>query len=74
MIFRSVFFIIVLGFTTPLLASIKEADLKAAYIYNFARYTHWENKTVNNREFLICVHKESDLYVSLKKLEKKNMS
>lgn len=75
-VFRSIFLIIVLGVITPLLASTnsaKEADLKAAYIYNFARYTNWGNKTAGSREFVICVHKESDLYISLKKLEKKKI-
>ena len=76
MTFRSILIIIVLGFTTSLFAdtnSVKEADLKAAYIYNFARYTNWANKAAKSGQFIICVHKESDLYMSLKKLENKKI-
>jgi len=67
---------VVLGFTTSLFGSVnsaKEADLKAAYIYNFARYTKWEGLGEKRNQFVICVHKESDLLKSLKKLEKKKM-
>jgi len=67
---------ILVGFSTSLFGSVdtaKEADLKAAYIYNFARYTKWEGLGENRNQFVICVHKESDLFKSLKKLEKKKM-
>jgi len=73
---RNLFIIIVFGFTTSLLSdnsSTTEADLKSAYIYNFARYTKWEGKAATYKQFTICVYKESKLYESLKKLEKKKM-
>lgn len=76
LILKNLFIIIVFGFSTSLLAynnSAEEADLKAAYIYNFARYTQWEGKAAEYKQFTICVHKESDLYKSLKKLENKKM-
>ena len=73
---RNMFFMIVLGFSTSLFANVnsaKEADLKAAYIYNFARYTNWKMDSTNSKQFVICVHKRSDLYKSLKKLENKKL-
>ena len=76
MILKNLLLMVVLGFSTSLFGSVnsaKEADLKAAYIYNFARYTKWTVKDMNRNQFVICVHKESDLYASLKKLEKKKM-
>jgi len=53
--------------------SASEADLKAAYIYNFARYAEWKGKKKNASTFVICVHRRSDLFKSLKKLESKKL-
>ena len=73
---RNLLFIIILACSSSLFAlanSAKEADLKAAYIYNFARYTNWAGIGIRGNEFIICVYKGSDLLKSIKKLEMKRV-
>lgn len=74
---KKLFLLAICGFLTSSLYasknSAKEADLKAAYIYNFMRYTKWNKEKKDKTEFVICVYNESALYNSLKKLEKKTL-
>ncbi|MDA3947197.1 MAG: YfiR family protein [Helicobacteraceae bacterium] len=66
------FFIVTLFFPASLMAEYASmTDIKAAYIFNFIRYTSWPEVDEKEAVFHLCVHKNSDIRQSLKLLENK---
>jgi len=70
---RFLFLILVCSFSGTITAqtSEKEANLKAAFIYNFTKYIEWDSN--NEDDFIIGVMGSSPVTASLNEIAKTNM-
>lgn len=64
---------------TPLAAAatdIREEQLKAAYLFNFAKYTQWDEKEFSSKDeaILICVFKNAEIVQQLQRVEHKTIA
>ena len=50
---------------------VAEAELKAAYIYNFLRFTEWPQPMASSQAFILCVPAGSRLLLPLRALDGK---
>lgn len=49
----------------PLRAQVRDVELKAAYIYNFAQFTVWPDGARPREPFVVCANPDSVLWNSL---------
>lgn len=52
-------------------AQVRDVELKAAYIYNFAQFTVWPDTARPKEQFLVCASPDSALWSSLQALNGK---